>query len=72
MLVETRITNEIEDKTVTITCDEVYLDLIQIPTRLVTRARAKKFKEALNELIQATWAQSNLWKPIEESHRINA
>ena len=51
MLVETRITNEIEDKNVTITWDEVYLDLIQVPARLVTRARAKKFKEVINELI---------------------
>ena len=65
MLVETRITNKIEVKTITITWDEVYLDLIQVLARLVIRARAKKFKEALNELIQATWAQSNLWKPIE-------
>ena len=38
-----------------------YSNPIQVPIRLVTRARAKKFKEALKGLIQASWAQSNLW-----------
>ena len=45
--------------------DEAYSDLIQIPDGPVTRARGKKFKEALNGLIQATWAQSNSWRPVE-------
>ena len=31
-------------------------DPVQVPVGPVTRARAKKFKEALNGLIQATWA----------------
>ena len=56
-------TNEIEDKTITSTWDES--NPIQVPIGLVTRARAKKFKEALNGLIQATWAQSNSWRPVE-------
>ncbi|KAM7486464.1 hypothetical protein LguiA_002473 [Lonicera macranthoides] len=40
-------------------------DPIQVPVGPITRARAKKFKEALNGLIQATWAQANSWRPIE-------
>ncbi|KAH9704886.1 hypothetical protein KPL70_011644 [Citrus sinensis] len=57
--------DEIKNKTIISTWDEAYSDLIQVPVGLVTRARAKKFKEALNELIQATSAQSNSWSPIE-------
>ena len=57
--------DEIKDKTIISTWDEAYSDPIQVPVRLVTRARAKKFKEALNRLIQATWAQSNSWRPVE-------
>ena len=34
--------------------DEAYSDHIQVPVGLVTRVRAKKFKEALNGWIQAT------------------
>ncbi|KAM7519337.1 hypothetical protein LguiB_018299 [Lonicera macranthoides] len=44
---------------------ERYSDPIQVPVWPITRARAKKFKEALNGLIQATWAQANSWRPIE-------
>ncbi|KAK9181050.1 hypothetical protein WN944_024187 [Citrus x changshan-huyou] len=55
----------IKGKTITSTWDEVYLDPIQVLVGLVTRARANKFKEALNGLIQATWAQSNLWRRVE-------
>ena len=40
-------------------------DLVQVPIGPVTRARAKKFKDVLNGLIQELWAQANLWKPIE-------
>ena len=47
------------------TWDETYSDPMQVPVGLVTRARVKKFKEALNGLIQATWAQSNSWRPVE-------
>ena len=44
---------------------EKYSDPIQVPVGLVTRAQAKKFKEALNRLIQASSAQSNSWRPVE-------
>ena len=57
--------DEIKDKTITSTRDEAYSDPIQVPAGPVTRARAKKFKEALNGLIQATWTQLNSW-PVEE------
>ena len=55
----------IKGKTITSTWDDAYLDLIQVFVGPVTRARSKKFKEALNGLIQATWAQSNLWRRVE-------
>ena len=57
--------DEIKDKTITSTWDEAYSDPIQVPVGPVTRARAKKFKKALNRLIQATQAQSNSWRPVE-------
>ena len=44
---------------------ETYSDPIQVPIGPVTRARAKKFKETLIGLIQATWAQAIAWRPIE-------
>ena len=44
-------------------------DPVQVPVGPVTRARAKKFREALNGLIQATWAQVNSWMPIEGDER---
>jgi hypothetical protein len=40
-------------------------DLVQVPIGPVTRARAKKFKDVLNGLIQKLWAQANSWRPIE-------
>ena len=40
-------------------------DLVQVPIEPVTRARAKKFKDVLNRLIQELWAQANSWRPIE-------
>jgi hypothetical protein len=43
--------------------------LVQVPIGLVTRARAKKFKDVLNGLIQELWAQANLWRPIEHDPR---
>ena len=57
--------NEIKDKTITSTWDESFSDPIQVFVGPITRARAKKFQEALNGLIQATWAQSNSLGPIE-------
>ena len=52
-------------------------DPVQVPIGPVTRARAKKFKELLNGLIQEAWAQANQsysWRTIEhdpsEQHRI--
>ena len=44
-------------------------DLVQIPIGPVTRARAKKFKDVLNGLIQELWAQANSWRPIEHDPR---
>jgi hypothetical protein len=44
-------------------------DLVQLPIGPVTRARAKKFKDVLNGLIQKLWAQANLWRPIEHDPR---
>ena len=44
-------------------------DLVQVPIGPVTRARAKKFKDVLNELIQELWAQANSWRPIEHDPR---
>ena len=57
--------NKIEDKIVTSMWDETYSDHIQVLVGLVTRARAEKFKEVLNGFIQATWTQSNSWRPVE-------
>ena len=64
--------DRIKDKTITSTWDETYSDPIQVPVGPVTRARPKKLKEALNGLIQATWAQQIRGGPLKESHMINA
>uniref|UniRef100_A0A2N9I339 Tf2-1-like SH3-like domain-containing protein n=1 Tax=Fagus sylvatica TaxID=28930 RepID=A0A2N9I339_FAGSY len=37
-------------------------DLVQVPIGLVMRARANKFKDVLNGLIQELWAQENLMR----------
>ncbi|GMN70333.1 hypothetical protein TIFTF001_039378 [Ficus carica] len=47
------------------TWDEAYSDPVQVPIGWVTRARTKKFKDALNGLIRATWSQAIAWRPIE-------
>ena len=47
------------------TWDEAYSDPILVPIGPVTRARAKKFKDALTGLIRATWSQAIAWRPIE-------
>jgi hypothetical protein len=44
-------------------------DLVQVPIGPGTRARAKKFKDVLNGLIQELWAQANSWRPIEHDPR---
>jgi hypothetical protein len=44
-------------------------DLAQVSIGPVMRARAKKFKDVLNGLIQELWAQPNLWRPIEHDPR---
>jgi hypothetical protein len=44
-------------------------DLVQVPIGPITRARAKKFKDVLNGLIQELWAQANSWRPIEHDPR---
>ncbi|KAL5837241.1 hypothetical protein ACOSQ3_014410 [Xanthoceras sorbifolium] len=40
-------------------------DPIQVPVGPVTRARTKKFKNALSGLIQGIWAQAYSWRPME-------
>ncbi|GMN21621.1 hypothetical protein TIFTF001_047305 [Ficus carica] len=45
--------------------DETYLDPILVPIGPVSRARVKKFKDALMGLIRATWSQAIAWRPIE-------
>ena len=47
------------------TWDETYSDPILVPIGPVTRARAKKFKDALTGLIRASWSQAIAWRPIE-------
>jgi hypothetical protein len=44
-------------------------DLVQVPIGPVMRARAKKFKDVLNGLIQELWAQANSWRPNEHDPR---
>jgi hypothetical protein len=44
--------------------DTTSKDLVQVLIGPVTRARAKKFKDVLNGLIQELWAQANSWRPI--------
>ena len=50
-------------------------DPLHVPVGPITRARAKRFKEALNGLIQDTWADSELLKskmgPHEDQGLIN-
>ncbi|GMN66016.1 hypothetical protein TIFTF001_035087 [Ficus carica] len=45
-------------------------DLVQVPIGPVMRARAKKFKDVLNGLIQEVWTQANSRRPIELSPRV--
>ncbi|GMN58166.1 hypothetical protein TIFTF001_027262 [Ficus carica] len=45
--------------------DETYSDPIQVSIGSVTRAGAKKFKDALIGLTRATWSQAIAWRPIE-------
>ena len=42
---------------------------IQVPIGPVTRARAKKFQNALSGLIQGIWAQASSWRPIDGDER---
>jgi hypothetical protein len=50
-------------------------DPLHVPVGPITKARAKRFKEALNGLIQDTWADSELLKskmsPHEDQGLIN-
>ncbi|KAE7997511.1 hypothetical protein FH972_002142 [Carpinus fangiana] len=41
----------------------------QVPIGPVTRARAKKFQNALIGLIQGIWAQASTWRPIDGDER---
>ncbi|KAI9173666.1 hypothetical protein LWI28_004589 [Acer negundo] len=43
-------------------------DPLHVPVRPITRARAKRFKEALNGLIQDTWADSEVLKSKISPH----
>ena len=43
-------------------------DPLQVPFGPITRARAKRFKEVLNGLIQDTWADSELLKSKMSPH----
>ena len=43
-------------------------DPLHVPVGPITRARAKRFKEALNGLIQDTWASSELLKSKMSPH----
>ncbi|KAK0587821.1 hypothetical protein LWI29_029480 [Acer saccharum] len=45
------------------------VDPIQVPIGPVTRARARKFQNALSGLIQGIWAQASTWRPIEGDER---
>ena len=45
--------------------DETYSDPILVPIGPVTRAHAKKFKDALMGLLRATWSQTIAWRPNE-------
>ncbi|GMN71594.1 hypothetical protein TIFTF001_055550 [Ficus carica] len=47
------------------TWDETYSDPVLVSIGPVTRARAKKFKDALTGLIRASWSQAIAWRPIE-------
>ena len=38
---------------------QAFKDPLHVPVKPITRARSKKIKEALNELIQEIWADSN-------------
>ena len=42
-------------------------DPVQVPIGPVTRARAKRFKESLNGLIQHIWAKNHLCGPNDNS-----
>ena len=44
-------------------------DPVQVPIGLVTRARAKRFKECLSGLIQHIWAKIHLCDPKDDSIR---
>ncbi|GMN62611.1 hypothetical protein TIFTF001_031690 [Ficus carica] len=46
-------------------------DPIQVPIEPITRARAKKFQNALNGLILGIWAQECTWRPIEGNERVD-
>jgi hypothetical protein len=44
-------------------------DLIHVSIGPVTRARAKKFHNALSGLIQGIWDQASMWRPIDGDER---
>ncbi|KAK8299183.1 hypothetical protein V6Z11_D05G306100 [Gossypium hirsutum] len=38
--------------------DQIIQDILQVPIGLITRARAKHFREALNGLMRGFWSQA--------------
>ena len=40
-------------------CQQSFKDPLHVPVEPITKARSKKIKEALNELIQEIWVDSN-------------
>jgi hypothetical protein len=43
---------------------------LEVPVGLVTRLRAKKFKEAFNELFQDTWAKLDFKKICNNKEQV--
>ena len=46
------------------------VDPIQVPIGSVTRARAKRFKETLNVLIQCIWVEESLWRSKRDAKSV--
>ena len=64
--------DENEDKTITRMWDEIYSDPIQVPIRLVTRARVKKSKKHSMSLFKQLGLNQICGGLLKESHIINA
>ena len=71
MIWEERI-NEIEEKIVTSMWDEVYSDPIQVPVKLVTRARERNSNKHLMGWFKQLGLNQIHGGPLKESYMINA